>query len=94
MEAFDDPKVKGVTLYVSNFERPLTERIQKDFFTEPSYASVTCVRNGKEIDVANNIHKSSSGEVSCAVFCGYVHAKLHQEWYLYLISCLLPSLSL
>ena len=24
VEAFDDPKVKGVTLYVSNFERPLT----------------------------------------------------------------------
>ncbi len=50
--------------------------------------------NGKEIEVADNIDKSSSGEVSCAVFCGYVHAKLHQEWYLYLISCLLPSLSL
>ena len=24
VEAFDDPKVKGVTLYVSNFERPMT----------------------------------------------------------------------
>jgi catabolite regulation protein CreA len=24
VESFDDPKVKGVTLYVSNFERPLT----------------------------------------------------------------------
>jgi hypothetical protein len=24
VESFDDPKVRGVTLYVSNFERPLT----------------------------------------------------------------------
>ncbi|KAL3804033.1 hypothetical protein HJC23_006424 [Cyclotella cryptica] len=64
VESFDDPKVKGVTLYVSNFERPLTERLQKDFFTEPSYASVTCVRNGKEIEVADNIDKSDKGEVS------------------------------
>ncbi|KAL7479355.1 hypothetical protein ACHAW6_005089 [Cyclotella cf. meneghiniana] len=62
VESFDDPKVKGVTLYVSNFERPLTERLQKDFFTEPSYASVTCVRNGKEIEVADNIDKTDKGE--------------------------------
>lgn len=47
VESFDDPKVKGVTLYVSNFERPMTERIQKDFFTEPSYASVTAVKTGR-----------------------------------------------
>ncbi|KAL7534580.1 hypothetical protein ACHAXR_006689 [Thalassiosira sp. AJA248-18] len=62
VESFDDPKVKGVTLYVSNFERPLTERMSKDFFTEPSYASVTAVRNGKEIEIADNIDKTISGE--------------------------------
>jgi catabolite regulation protein CreA len=56
-------KVKGVTLYVSNFERPMTERIQKDFFTEPSYASVTCVKTGP-IELADNIDKSDKGEVS------------------------------
>lgn len=63
VESFDDPKVKGVTLYVSNFERPLTERIQKDFFTEPSYASVTAVKTGP-IEVADNINKDKGGEVS------------------------------
>ena len=63
VESFDDPKVKGVTLYVSNFERPLTERVQKDFFTEPSYASVTCVKTGP-IELADNIDKSDKGEVS------------------------------
>ncbi|KAL9180691.1 hypothetical protein ACHAXT_011144 [Thalassiosira profunda] len=50
-----------VTLYVSNFERPLTERVQKDFFTEPSYASVTCVKTGP-VEIADNIDKSSAGE--------------------------------
>ena len=30
IESFEDPKVKGVTLYVSNFQRPLTERLQKE----------------------------------------------------------------
>mmetsp|Transcript_18907 Transcript_18907/g.42794 ORF Transcript_18907/g.42794 Transcript_18907/m.42794 type:complete len:222 (-) Transcript_18907:85-750(-) len=61
VESFDDPKVKGVTLYVSNFERPLTERIQKDFFTEPSYASVTAIKTGP-ITVADNIDRSTKGE--------------------------------
>lgn len=61
VESFDDPKVRGVTLYVSNFERPLTERVQKDFFTEPSYASVTAVKTGP-IEVADNIDKSNKGE--------------------------------
>ena len=27
VESFDDPKVRGVTLYVSNFERPLTGKL-------------------------------------------------------------------
>mmetsp|Transcript_16008 Transcript_16008/g.28865 ORF Transcript_16008/g.28865 Transcript_16008/m.28865 type:complete len:219 (+) Transcript_16008:72-728(+) len=62
VESFDDPKVKGVTLYVSNFERPMTERISKDFFTEPSYASVTAVRNGNEIEISDDINKTEKGE--------------------------------
>ena len=62
VDRFDDPKVKGVTLYVSNFERPLTERVSKDFFTEPSYASVTAVRTGGPIEIADNVDKSEKGE--------------------------------
>jgi len=62
VESFDDPKVKGVTLYVSNFERPMAERLSKDFFTEPSYASVTAVRNGSEIEISDNINKTEKGE--------------------------------
>ena len=61
IESFDDPKVKGVTLYISNFQRPLNERLKKDFFTDPSFASVTCVRSGP-ISVADNINKEKGGE--------------------------------
>lgn len=40
----------------------LKERLSKDFFTEPSQASVTCVKNGKQIEIADNIDKSERGE--------------------------------
>ena len=36
VDSFADPKVEGVTLYVSDFERPVVERVQKDFFSDPS----------------------------------------------------------
>lgn len=61
IEAFDDPKVQGVTLYVSTFQRPLTERVTKGFFSDPSAASVGCVRTGP-IKVADNINTSNGGE--------------------------------
>jgi CreA protein len=40
IESFDDPKVQGVTLYISNFQRPITERLTSNFLQDPSYASV------------------------------------------------------
>jgi catabolite regulation protein CreA len=43
VESFDDPKVKGVTVYLTNFERPLTERQQKDFFLDPSTSLLPCI---------------------------------------------------
>lgn len=61
IEAFDDPKVKGVTLYVSTFQRPLAERLTKGFFSDPSAASVTCAKTGP-ITIADNINTSLSGE--------------------------------
>lgn len=41
--AVPDPEVTGVTLYISDFKRSLTDKLAKDFFSEPSQASVTCV---------------------------------------------------
>jgi catabolite regulation protein CreA len=61
IESFDDPKVKGVTLYISNFQRPLNERLSKDFFNDPSSASVGCARTGP-IAIADNIALGKQGE--------------------------------
>eukprot|EP00544_Gedaniella_sp_CCMP2646_P005492 CAMPEP_0202480462 /NCGR_PEP_ID=MMETSP1361-20130828/443_1 /ASSEMBLY_ACC=CAM_ASM_000849 /TAXON_ID=210615 /ORGANISM="Staurosira complex sp., Strain CCMP2646" /LENGTH=221 /DNA_ID=CAMNT_0049107899 /DNA_START=16 /DNA_END=681 /DNA_ORIENTATION=- len=61
IESFEDPKVKGITLYISNFQRPLTERLSKDFFSDPSDASVTCVKTGT-IQIADNIATVKNGE--------------------------------
>jgi hypothetical protein len=35
-----------VTIYISDFRRPLAERLAKDFFSDPAQASVACVRTG------------------------------------------------
>ena len=39
--------MEGVQLYVSDFQRPITERLQSDFFGDPALAAVTCLRTGK-----------------------------------------------
>jgi catabolite regulation protein CreA len=61
IERFDDPKVKGVTLFISNFQRPVTEKLNKGFFNDPSSASVACAKTGK-VAIADNINKSTGGE--------------------------------
>ena len=68
IESFEDPKVKGVTLYISNFERPLADRLKKDFFSDPSDASVTCAKTGP-ISIADNIAIGKGGEVSKTYIC-------------------------
>eukprot|EP00980_Cylindrotheca_fusiformis_P004225 scaffold918_cov126-Cylindrotheca_fusiformis.AAC.4 len=61
IERFEDPKVKGVELYISNFQRPITERFNKGFFNDPSTAAVACAKTGR-VKIADNINKSKSGE--------------------------------
>eukprot|EP00977_Amphora_coffeiformis_P029842 scaffold43022_cov176-Amphora_coffeaeformis.AAC.2 len=61
IESFEDPKIKGVTLYISNFQRPLTERLTSNFLADPSDASVSCARTGPVI-VADNIGRGKGGE--------------------------------
>ena len=63
VEAFDDPKVQGVKLYVSNFILPINERLSstKNLFSDPSSASLTCARTGP-IKIADTIVKGTSGE--------------------------------
>lgn len=61
VERFDDPKVQGVELYVSDFQRPITERLSKDFFSDPTQAAVTCVTTGK-VTVSDDIDVTETGE--------------------------------
>ena len=62
VESFPDPKVRGVTLYISNFQKPITERLSaKTFFNDPSSSAVACVKTGK-VQLADTINKSPSGE--------------------------------
>ncbi|KAL3148597.1 Protein TIC 20-II, chloroplastic [Trebouxia sp. C0009 RCD-2024] len=44
--AVEDPDVKGVTIYISDFKRSISDKLNKDFFSEPSQASVTCALTG------------------------------------------------
>mmetsp|Transcript_7716 Transcript_7716/g.24282 ORF Transcript_7716/g.24282 Transcript_7716/m.24282 type:complete len:195 (-) Transcript_7716:25-609(-) len=61
VDAFPDPKVEGVTLYVSDFERPVTERLQKDFFSDPSQAGLACSRRAAPLTVGA-VDRSPEGE--------------------------------
>ncbi|KAJ1636615.1 CreA protein-domain-containing protein [Pavlovales sp. CCMP2436] len=61
IESFDDPKVSGVKLYVADFQRPINERLSSNFFSDPTQASVTCVRIAPMV-LADNINTSSEGE--------------------------------
>ena len=67
VEAFRDPKVEGVTIYISDFRRPLAERIAKDFFSDPSQASVACVRTGPV--KMNKVRLESRGVCVCVCIC-------------------------
>ena len=64
VESFEDPKIRGVTLYISNFQRPINERLSsaKNFFSDPSSAAVACARTGTKVTVADNINTTPAGE--------------------------------
>lgn len=59
---FDDPKVQGVQLYVSDFQLPMTERLASgDPFSDPASTAVTCVKTGP-IKLDPTVETSSQGE--------------------------------
>lgn len=61
IEAFDDPKVQGVTCHVAYFERGLIDRLQNgNWFEDPSNSSVSCRQVGPII--VGNIDRSTEGE--------------------------------
>lgn len=61
VDGFSDPQIGGVTIYISDFERPVTERLQKDFFSDPSQAGLSCARKPK-VEVKGELSTSGEGE--------------------------------
>jgi len=62
VEEFDDPKVKGVNLYLSDFSRSFTDRVAKgDFFSDPGAAGLSCVRTGQVL-VSPDLQPKKEGE--------------------------------
>jgi catabolite regulation protein CreA len=60
--AFQDPKVDGVQIYVSDFQRPINERLAKNFFSDPSYASIGCAKTSNVVRASKDIYKGKDGE--------------------------------
>lgn len=47
IEAFQDPKVTGVTCHLAYFERSMIDRLsQGNWFEDPSYSAVDCTQTG------------------------------------------------
>ena len=61
--AFDDPKVSGVQLYLSDFQRPVTEKLNGGMFNDPSQGGLTCSHMGKVVVSADANYKLDGEEV-------------------------------
>ena len=62
VQRIEDPKVSGVELYVSAFQRPVSDRLAGgDFFSDPAQTAVTCARTGP-VKLAEDIVTSEEGE--------------------------------
>jgi CreA protein len=61
VEAFEDPKVKGVTCHVTYFERGLIDRLQNgNWFEDPSNSAISCQQTGPI--TLGDIDRSDEGE--------------------------------
>ena len=74
VQPLQDPKVSGVTLYISDFSRSVADRVSKggsshylqafgagDFFSDPGAAGLTCARSGP-IKIAADLKANKEGE--------------------------------
>ncbi|GBF99110.1 hypothetical protein Rsub_11919 [Raphidocelis subcapitata] len=60
--ALDDADVPGVVLYISDFKRSLADKLSKDFFSEPSQASLTCTLTTEAFNGIPDPKKLEGGE--------------------------------
>ena len=87
-----DPEVDGVTVYITDFKRSLADKLSRNFFSEPSQASVTCAATGPVVikDV-----KKISGPEGSEVFSEQKGLNFFQNKVIIsvLLLSLLPSIS-
>lgn len=61
IEAFQDPKVQGVTCHLAYFDRSLIDRVSNgNWFEDPSYSAVDCTQTGPI--TLGNIDRGREGE--------------------------------
>ncbi|MBW4707452.1 CreA family protein [Roseobacter sp. YSTF-M11] len=61
IEAFEDPKIQGVTCHVAYFDRGVIDRLQNgNWFEDPSNSSIACRQTGPI--VVGDIDRSDEGE--------------------------------
>ena len=61
IEAFQDPKVQGVTCHLAYFDRSLIDRVSNgNWFEDPSYSAVDCTQTGPI--TLGNIDRGEDGE--------------------------------
>lgn len=56
-----DPKIKGVAIYLADFDRPINEKLTSNFFNDPSSSSLSCSKIGP-ITVSPDVNTSNQGE--------------------------------
>merc|ERR1712008_495107 len=62
-EAFSDPKESGVQLYLSDLQRPATEKFAKgDLFSDPSQGGLSCTVKPGKVVVSAAASTSKHGE--------------------------------
>lgn len=61
VQVLDDPKIRGVKLYIADTDIPLLEKLNKDFFDNPSATSLACTKVGK-IQAVKDIPTYKDGE--------------------------------
>ena len=61
IDAFQDPKVQGVTCHVAYFDRSIIDRLSNgNWFEDPSYSAVDCTQTGPI--TLGDIDRSGDGE--------------------------------
>lgn len=55
-----DPKIKGISVYIADFDRPVTDKLS-NVFDDPSSSSISCAQTGP-IEITSDISTSKEGE--------------------------------